>query len=70
MTADLPPGTPPHLTTISEVEDLMTQTPTRTAWIVAVVAIIIALGAAVTPYGISNIPAAHAQESSSPAGPA
>jgi hypothetical protein len=35
---------------------------TKVAWIVAVAAIVTGLGAAVIPYGISTIPAAHAQE--------
>lgn len=44
----------------------MTSTPTRTAWIAAVVAIITGLGAAVIPYADSTIPDAHAQELAPP----
>ena len=46
---------------------MMTSTPTRTAWIVAIVAIISGLCAAVIPYADSSIPGAHAQELAPPA---
>ena len=44
----------------------MTSTPIRTAWIVAIAAIIAGLGAAVIPYADSSIPGAHAQELAPP----
>ena len=61
MTANLPSGLPLHQSRLRG-EDSMTPPLTRTAWIIAVLAVISALGSALFPYADSHIEPAHAQE--------